>query len=33
MELSGTIIQNLRRAIDSARRHEGKPVYPATLKF
>ena len=33
MELSGTIVQNLRRAIDSAHRHRGKPVYQETVQF
>jgi hypothetical protein len=33
VELSGTVIQNLRRAIDSARRHEGRPVYRETVDY
>jgi hypothetical protein len=33
VELSGTVVQNLRRAIDSARRHEGRPVYRETIDY
>lgn len=33
MELSGTVAANLRRAIDSLRRHEGKPVHRDTLQY
>lgn len=33
MELSGTISANLRRALDSVKRHEGKTVYPETVQY
>jgi hypothetical protein len=33
MELSGTITSNLRRAIDSVRRHRDRPVYPETTQY
>lgn len=33
MELSGTISANVRRALDSLKRHEGRPVYPETIAY
>ena len=33
MELSGTIAANLRRAIDSVKRHHGKPVHRDTVQY
>ena len=33
MELSGTIAANLRRAIDSVKRHHGKPVHQDTVHY
>lgn len=33
MELSGTVAANLRRAIDSVKRHHGKPVHQDTVQY
>jgi hypothetical protein len=33
MELSGTVAANLRRAIDSVKRHRGKPVHRDTEQY
>lgn len=33
MELSGTVAANLRRAIDSMKRHRGKPVHGDTVQY
>ena len=33
MELHGNLIENLRAAIQSSKRLQGRPVYPETLQF
>lgn len=33
MKLHGTIFENLTAAVASAKRHEGRPVYTATLRL
>lgn len=33
MELHGKLVSNLESAVDSARRHRGRPVYPDTLQY